>query len=345
MICLWGVHIEREGEGAIARLYLPPAGVIPFLHGLGVGEAMLLQTCNRWELVVPDSPRAMARVGSWCEERGGFPGRIYRGREAFFHLCRVVAGMDSVVPGDTEIVSQFKAAWRQVAEAGTVGPVLLNLCQQVLGVAKRIRSCCTLSQGYRSVAGLAAWWMREQLGPGGRIAVLGTGRVARDVLRYGVQMGLTAAMVAGRRYEAACALAEECGGEAVLLEDLPLVLERADAVVGASAAPHLLLRREDHAPLIAARERPLLLVDLAVPHDIDPGLAELPQVTYVDVVDLGRRRQEVWERRRDALVRAEEILEEEGSARYARLEAWYQRKQARPRPGEGVDRAVERRLA
>src|SRR5688572_18820532 len=292
----------------------------------GLEEAVLLATCNRTELYLnPEEEGALARVESFLAQAAGtLPGPIGRylyrraGDEVALHLFRVVAGLDSMVLGEAEVQGQVREAYQRSAEAepSMTGTVLNRLFQTALSVGGRVRSETSVGEGTASVASVAVDLARKIFGDlrGRRVLVLGAGDTAERVVATLGREGVQGVVVANRTYDRALDLAGRLSGRAVRLEEITRALADADIVLTSTSAPHPLITR---ANLAAAHPgglaRPLLMVDIAIPRDIEPEVGALPNVFLYNVDDLQKILDEVLDQRRAAAVAAEELVAKEAS--------------------------------
>ena len=256
------------------------------------GEAVVLSTCNRTELYLAreDHVEELA-VGTLAElagDRGDdLSAALYRLRDeaAALHLFRVAAGLDSLVPGEGEILGQVRTAF----EAGSPGPFLDRLFRQALHAGRRVRLETAISESPASVPSAAAALAQQVFDDlsGRRVLVLGAGKMSESTARNLVSRGADVAVVANRTLAHGEELARRLGAQAIELEAIGAELEHADVVVSAtSASDHVVTRDEVAAALRARKGRPLLLVDLAVPRDLDPTINELDGCFLYDVDDL-----------------------------------------------------------
>jgi glutamyl-tRNA reductase len=263
------------------------------------GEAAVLSTCNRTEVyVASDDPRAAA--DSACAELAGLSGlsagalatAVYTlsGEQAVAHLLRVAAGLDSLVPGEPQILGQVRAAYEQAREARATGPILNRLFGQALRAGKRVRSETELGNHSASVPAAAAELARRALGElsGRRILIIGAGKMSELAAVNLVSREVESIFVANRTLGRARELARRFGGEAVALEHLEDELARADVVISSTRSPRLVLSAEQVARALRGRRRArLVLIDIAVPRDLDPAIAELDGCSLYDIDDLG----------------------------------------------------------
>jgi glutamyl-tRNA reductase len=284
------------------RLALPDARATEFvrdLRGTGeVQEAVTISTCNRTELyLVVGNPveaesRALAMLASQAGIRPtALASSIYalRNCDAARHLYRVTAGLDSMVVGEAEIQGQIKRAYEAAITRETVGPLTNHLFKAALATGKRVRTETAIGERQLSLPAVAVTLARELLGDlDGRVVVIvGTGETGELAARALADSGGRPVFVASRRRDRAISLARRYGGESLMFDELPRVLERADILVAATASPHLLLEAQELTEVMASRGgRPLLLIDLAVPRDIDAACGELSGVSLYDIDDL-----------------------------------------------------------
>ena len=263
-----------------------------------VQEAAAVSTCNRAELYlfaadgVAAESLALATLAREADTRPTeLVGHLYslRGVDAAGHLFKVTAGLDSMIIGEAEIQGQVKRAYELALVEGATGPVLNRLFRGALAAGKRARSETRLSEGALSVPQVAVELAQRTLGRLGdrRVLVVGAGETAELTARALAARGVEAVFVANRRYDRAIGLAQRFGGSAVRFEELPEQMARADIVVASTSSPHHIIEREELAEVMDRRDgRPLLLVDLAVPRDIDPACRDVAGVTLHDMDDL-----------------------------------------------------------
>jgi glutamyl-tRNA reductase len=279
------------------------------------GEAVCLSTCNRTELYLASSSadeaerRAEAALLALETELGP---ALYRLRDAgaALHLFRVAAGLDSMVPGEGEILGQVRSAH----DLGAPGPVLDRLFRQALHAGKKARAQTAIGESPASVSSAAAALAEQVFGDlrGRSILVVGAGKVGELAVRNLVSRGATIAFVANRSVDRADELARRARAEAVSLERIQSSLERADMVLSStSASGWILTRAQVERALPARRGRPLFLIDLAVPRDLDPSIHELEGCYLYDIDDLEAVVAETLAGRRREAERAEAIVAEE----------------------------------
>jgi glutamyl-tRNA reductase len=263
-----------------------------------VHEAAAISTCNRTELYLVASEPVEAEgvaLGILAREGGIRPtellGRLYslRGAGAAAHLFSVTAGLDSMILGEVEIQGQVKRAYELGLVEGATGPILNRVFRAALAAGKRARSETGISEKGLSIPSVAVELAQHTLGDLGSRTVLlvGAGETAELTARALSARGVETIFVANRHYSRAIGLAQRFGGRAVRIDELPAQMEGADIVVSSTNSPHHIVEREELELVMERRgERPLLLVDLAVPRDIEPGCREVRGVSLSDVDDV-----------------------------------------------------------
>ena len=280
-----------------------------------VAEAVGLATCNRCELYMVGTDAAALRraaTGRLAELAGRSPEEIagvlyvHEGQAAAEHLFAVAGGLDSMVPGETQILAQIREAHALAVDAGSTGAVTNRLFSQALEAGKHVRSVTGIGAGGASVASVAADLVADRLGDldGAAVLVVGAGRTAELVASRLTGPG-TAVTVANRDPKRAHALAERLGGgaRAAGIERLSELVATADVVVCATASPAQLIGVSD---VPAGRRR--VLIDLAVPRDIDPAVGDLPGQTLIDVDGLEGAVRETIRLRRGELDRGRAVV-------------------------------------
>ncbi len=296
-----------------------------------LSEAVVLSTCMRIEVYVMAERYhpAVGEVRSFLAETSftpleGFGDHLYEFYEeaAVAHLFRVASGLDSAVLGESEVLGQVRSAWETAQAEGAAGPGLGGLFRHALEVGKRARSETAIGRGTASVSQAAVQMASERLGTleGKRILVLGAGEMGGGIASALARTSRVAeVMVANRTWDNAVSLAERVGGRAVRLDELDRAMEQADLVLTATGASSVLLDIGDVVPVVEARGgRPMLVVDVSVPRDIDPAVGELDGVTLLDMDDLRAFADAALAERRKEAARVQHLVEDEVE-RYATL--------------------------
>jgi glutamyl-tRNA reductase len=288
-----------------------------------VREAVVISTCNRTEiyLVVGDPVRAESDVLGLLAGRASIrptelAEAIYSPRncDAARQLYRVTAGLESMIVGEAEIQGQVKRAHETALRAGSAGPLTNRLFAAALTTGKRVRSETGIGASRVSVPSVAvdlALSVLEGL-QGRHVVILGAGDTSELTARALADQGADTIFVANRHADRALSLAQRFGGSVVGLEKLPDQLLQADIVLSSTSSPHPIVGSEELELVMAGRRgRPLLLIDIAVPRDVDPACAELEEVTLYDIDDLQAVVARNLNTRAEETPRALEIVEEE----------------------------------
>jgi glutamyl-tRNA reductase len=288
-----------------------------------IREAVAISTCNRTEIyLVGDPVGAETELLSRLAQRAGtrpteLTDAMYAPRncDAARQLYRVVSGLESMIVGEAEIQGQAKRAYEAALEAGTTGPLTNRLFTAALQTGKRVRSETTIGEGRASVSSVAVGLARELIGPelaARDVVIIGAGETSELTAQALAEEGVRTIFVANRRADRARSIAERFGGSVSSLHDLPDRLIEADIVVASTSSPHPIIGVDELALVMREREgAPLLLIDIAVPRDIEAACGELEGVTLYDIDDLqsvvARNRQV----REDERVQAEAVVEDE----------------------------------
>ncbi|MEW5717633.1 MAG: glutamyl-tRNA reductase [Chloroflexota bacterium] len=340
---LMGLNHHTAPVNVRERLAVTPSHLPDLLRALraapGVGEVGVVSTCNRFEMyaVVDDaSARPTAIAETLAEVRGldscecacHLTTRV--GADAARHLFRVAAGLDSLLVGEHQILGQVKDAFQAAQEAGTIGALLSALFRQALTAGKRARSETEIGQGARSLGQVAVALARETLGDlTDRTALLvGVGKINKLAGRALVESGLRWLLVANRTFERAVEVAQSLGGRAVHFDALAQGLADSDLVIVATGAPHIVLHESDlRAAMMRRVDRPLVVIDLAVPRNVDPAARALANVRLCDIDDLSAVVAAHHPVAAQALAAAEEIVAQETRA----FLTWQREREVAPR--------------
>jgi len=310
---------------AFAEAHIPDA--LARLRESGLAdEAVILSTCNRVELFVATSHeprRAFAELQGFladsrdCHEP--LANELYRLAEpnSIEHLFKVAAGLDSMVLGETEILGQLKKAYDLALRHNHTGGQLNKAFQRAFNVAKQIRTETNIQRGSVSVASVAVE-LAEKIFTSldhRHVMILGAGDTGEKAARALLSRGAKSILVSNRSYDRAESLAAELGGRAVHFDEWAGEFRKIDIVISSTSAPHYVLDRAKLAPLMELRgNEPLLLIDIAVPRDIDPEVNMLDNVYLYNVDDLQAIADNYLKQRKDELARCEAIIRERAGA-------------------------------
>ncbi len=304
-----------------------PAPVIPealeALRRRGLArEAVIVSTCNRVELyasVEDPRPAILESIERFLVDFRGFrerPDSLFYARtepQSIEHLFRVACGLDSMILGETEVLGQLKQAYQLALEHGFTGGRLNRAFQRAFQVAKLVRTQTSIQRGNVSVAS-AAVDLAEKIFSSladRRIMVIGAGDTGEKTARALMGRGAAGLVVSNRTWEHAQDLARQMGGRAVPFEQWEPELARVDIVISSTSAPHYILDRSRLEPVMPIRRNePLLLIDIAVPRDIEPEVNALENVYLYNIDDLQGIADESLRQRQEEVARCERIIRE-----------------------------------
>jgi glutamyl-tRNA reductase len=290
------------------------------LRGCGFAEVLLLTTCNRVEVYgaadasVPtdEITRCLApKIDKQLTADASF--YRYENADCAKHLFRVVSGLDSMVLGETEILGQAKKAYEMARKSGAAGPYLHRLFQRAFRVAKQVRSHTGITRGFVSVGSVAVDLAEKIFGElvGCKVLVLGAGETSERTVRALISRGVTDLRVSNRSAERAAKLTQLVGGRAIGFDQWLEQCREIDILITSTSSEEPLLTRESLAPMLRQRiERPLFIIDIAVPRDIDPAANELPGVFLYDIDSLQSVAEQSLALRRQQIAAAEQIIAE-----------------------------------
>ena len=287
----------------LERMTIAPGGLPKVLSGLGeadnLSEVVVVSTCNRIEVYAfaerfhggyQDVREFLARQAGLAPEDVADHLYAHHDTEAVRHLFSVAAGLDSAVVGEHEILGQIRDAWETARAEGTIGTALGGLFRHAVETGKRARTETSIARGIASVSQAAVALADDRIGGirGRTVLVIGAGEMAEGTVKSLAKAGAEEVLVANRTWERAVSLASACEGVAVPLDQLATVLARVDVLVTTTGAQDLILEASDVTGLAAQRDnRDLVIVDVAVPRDVDPAARALPGVTLLDMDDIG----------------------------------------------------------
>jgi len=283
---------------------------------------IVLGTCNRTEFLLwaSDASLAANSVLRFLSAEYGLKlcewQHFYRllDEKALLHIFQVASSLDSMVLGEPQIVSQVKGAWQQAQKVGSTGRFLDAVVQKALTVSKRVRNETAIGNSAVSVPNAAVELAKQVLGTleNKQVLVLGAGKMSELSARYLVNQGASSVCVINRTYEHAQELANTLGGQAAAFEDRWQHMVNADIVISSTSCPHTILSRNEAVLMVKERpQRPLVIVDIALPRDIDPAVREVSGIFLHDLDDLEKVVQHNASEREAAALEAQKIVEEE----------------------------------
>ena len=301
-IILAGVSHHRTPLEVRERLFFAPEAVPEGLGRLaqynGLEERLILSTCNRVEVYssAGSFEEGVDAIRSFLSEARGIAADVLRqhlyvlrDEDAMRHLFRVASSLDSMVVGEPQILGQVKEAYRLAQESGHAGKNLTSLFSRAFRVAKKVRERTAIGETPVSVSSVAADLVKKIFGgmAGRTVLLLGAGEMAELAARQLAAQGARAILVANRTLSRAQELAQSLGGRAVDYQNLTAELAAADIVIASTGAPHIVLDRGRVASALELRrDRPMFIIDIAVPRDVDPRVNELEDVYLYDIDDL-----------------------------------------------------------
>jgi glutamyl-tRNA reductase len=317
--------VETRERFAFAEAAIPEA--LARLKSEGwAQEGVILSTCNRVELYAAtvgsaaENLRALREFLVQCARPGALSGNeLYEHAEpqSVEHLFRVASGLDSMVLGETEILGQLKKAYDLALQHRHTGAVLNKAFQRAFNVAKHIRTETQIQRGSVSVASVAVE-LAEKIfdGLSDRVVmVVGAGDTSEKTAKALLSRGARQVLVTNRTFERAEALAAELGGRAVPFDGWHQAFDQFDILISSTKSPHYVVDRAKLEPLMKKRHyRALLLIDIAVPRDIDPAVNYLENVYLYDIDDLQAIAEDSLKQRREELTRCEAIIRERAAA-------------------------------
>lgn len=287
-------------------------------HEGGAREAAILSTCNRSELYLEMETAAQDRVLGWLASYHGLPieelhscAYTYEDDEAVRHMMRVACGLDSLVLGEPQILGQIKDSYDVAREAGTIGPLLGRLFQATFSTAKTVRTDTAIGENPVSVAFAAVSLAKQIFADLGesQALLIGAGETITLVARHLHEQGVRRIVVANRTLERARLLSEELGAEAVVLSDIPDALVNSDIVISSTASQLPVLGKGAVERALKLRKhKPIFMVDIAVPRDIEPQVGDLDDVYLYTVDDLHEVVAENLKSRQGAAQAAEKLV-------------------------------------
>jgi glutamyl-tRNA reductase len=333
------VALRERFSFAEARI---PAALRLLRDSAAADEAVIVSTCNRVEIYAASSsePRqafeALRQFLVTCHDyREPLTDEVYSLAEpqSVQHLFRVACGIDSMVLGETEVLGQLKKAYEMALRGGHTGAVLNRAFQQAFNVAKHVRTHTNIQRGNVSVASVAvelAGRIFSDLAERD-VLVIGAGETGEKTARALISRGARSVLVSNRSHEKAESLAGELEGRAVPFNDWSKEFGAVDIVIACTSSPEYILDRARLDPLMKLRRnRPLLLVDIAVPRDIEPEVNLMPNIYLYNIDDLRAIADQALGQRQEEIARCEQIIREKTAALLGRQRGSNARAEIRP---------------
>ncbi|MFZ5595604.1 MAG: glutamyl-tRNA reductase [Bacillota bacterium] len=304
-----GHHLET----GLKKLYSYPA----------IEGCVIISTCNRTEIYAAtrEMDEGLGAIRHFLSNKSGVDiseikncTYVHSLYDAIRHLFRVASGLDSMVLGETQILGQVKAAYQAACRHQTTNKVLNTLFQQAMAVGKRVRTETGIDRNPVSICYAAVEMARQLFGclEGRSVLVIGAGKMSELTALHLVSNGVSGIIVSNRSYDKAVLMAEKFGGRAVRFDRLSECMAEADIIISCTAANHYVVRKDDVLGVMEKRNgKKIMMIDIAVPRDIEPSIGEMPGVTLFDVDDLRNVVDRNLDERKRAALDAEGIIEEE----------------------------------
>jgi glutamyl-tRNA reductase len=347
-IFCFGISHQTANVEVRERFAIPDSALADSLMRLAqirsVDEGVLLSTCNRTEIYIVSPEPQLAAEMLFHDLYG--PVEIAEFQHLFRlpatasvrHLFRVASGLESMVVGETEIFGQVKRAYEIAAKSGTTGRVLNRLFQKAFQVGKHVRSSTAITRGSVSIGSVAVDLAQQIFGDlaGSKIMVLGAGETSEKTARSFQSRGAKQLFVSNRSYDKAVALAESMGGRAIRFDDWEQEFRDLDILVSSTAAPHAVVTRAKIEPILRMRrrDRPLFIIDLAIPRDVEPTIHELDDVYVYDLDSLHAIADRTLEARKKEMEACDSLIEKH----VCEFEAWLNRPSERMIPPAAIER-------
>ncbi|HTW45601.1 MAG TPA: glutamyl-tRNA reductase [Acidobacteriaceae bacterium] len=323
-ILLTGLNHKTAPVELRERLAIAPENLAAETQALlshpGIREGLILSTCNRVEVLIchdgddPELSKYLNQHFSIDEKTLQPHLYAYRDAEAVRHLFRVASSLDSMVVGEPQILGQVKESYSAARSVGAVGPALERLLQSAFTAAKKVRSETLIGASSVSIASVAVDLARKIFGSleGKRVLLVGAGKMSELAARHLMQQGARSLLIANRTHERAVRMAQKFEAHVVRFDDLYARADEADILITSTGSPEFLIRTP-HAQqfLHRRRNRPMFLIDIAVPRDIDPEINRLEGIFLYDIDDLQSVAASNLASRSSEAMRAEAILEQE----------------------------------
>lgn len=322
LLCL-GLSYARTPVEVRERVAVPgkdlPDAVKALTQLEDIDEAVIVSTCNRMEIYAssPSPSTAAAHVDAWLRDRFHLGSEIeffqHQREDAARHLFAVASGLDSMVLGETEIFGQIKDAYAAAHAAGTTSRELNKLFQESFRVGKAVRNNTSIQRGSTSVGSVAVELAEKIFGDlrDSQVMLLGAGDMSRRCAQSLQSRGAKGIIVSNRSHDRAVELAAEMNGTAITFEEWPAQTAHVDVIISSTAAPHTVIHPEQVLPALRRRRgRPLFIIDIAVPRDVDPLVHDIEGVYLYDIDALEALASETRQRRENEITRCLAIIEE-----------------------------------
>jgi len=322
-----GLNHRTAAVDLLERMTVAPAGLPKALHALAsrehLAELVLLSTCNRTEVYARTTKfhDGVDDVRHFLAEQAGLDPDLlaeqlytYHDDAAVAHLFGVAAGLDSMIIGESEILGQVREAWQTAEGEGTIGQLLSRTFRQAVEVGKRARTETGIGRHTVSISSAAVTVAAERLGSleGRRVLLLGAGDVGEGMALALAGAGVDEIVVANRSRTRGRELARRVGGSAIALDEVADALVTCDVLLSSTTAPGTLIERGDMEEVMQRRDgRAILVVDVAVPRDVDPGVGQVFGVTLLDIDDLKAIGEQSLQARRAEVGNVREIITDE----------------------------------
>ena len=296
---LIGVNHKTAPLELRERLAIPEKHLADYCRELaaypGIDEGIILSTCNRVEMIAHTLNGAADLRGFLHRHFDLKPEDLdphlyeFREKDAVRHIFRVASSLDSMVVGEAQILGQVKEAYATARAVGAVHGQLDQLFTRAFAVAKRVRTETAVGSSSVSIASVAVELAKKIFGSlqGKSVFIIGAGKMSELAARHLMAHGCTTIFVANRTYDRAVVLAQKFDGQAIKFDDLYDLCDRADIIITSTGAPHAIFRREHGEQFLARRKnRPMFFIDIAVPRDVSPEMANLDGIFSYDLDDL-----------------------------------------------------------